>query len=503
MQDAMATQEDIARIIRSIKIRDERIVLAEQELRKVTEEYRKLREELLPVFRMAKDKSQPLPFHPTGAGIDGHNHDQVGVGSLSQLPQPEKNSAGLSRKFSHKGLMLGSTPKNASPTHIPPLIHEGKLYGEMTGIDPSAAVLATSSHLTSSMNGGGERAGGSQPSTSPGQANMPSPTSPPTFKDSVGQSPIIPRSNNHQLQPPPSSSRPTFAQPNDDGMLPAGSYSHGPTSHNPGSIPHLPRSRGEGGPAAVAAAAGGGGGPIAAFSSSTSALVGGGGDTNSISGGGGGSGATGSSSSAGGNSAPSVEIFKSFRVSMEDPCYKVLPAALKEYKINADWKQYALYIVYGDEERCLELDEKPLIVFKQLYREGRKPMFMLRKIASSGDGVGGGAVGSSAGLGGGGGGFIVGGGGGGGGGSGGAGGGAGGQPGSAGLSTSSQSGNHPGGAIGSSGGVGPGSGGGVTGGGGPGSGGGSGGGGGGVGSSGGSVRGMPYSTGLILPGGVL
>ncbi|SPO03056.1 related to MAP kinase pathway-interacting Ubc2 [Cephalotrichum gorgonifer] len=79
----------------------------------------------------------------------------------------------------------------------------------------------------------------------------------------------------------------------------------------------------------------------------------------------------------GSNSA--VEIFKSFRVSMDDPCYKVLPAALKKYQIHAPWDQYALYIVYGDQERCLGLDEKPLILFKQLDREGKKPMFMLRK----------------------------------------------------------------------------------------------------------------------------
>ena len=78
---------------------------------------------------------------------------------------------------------------------------------------------------------------------------------------------------------------------------------------------------------------------------------------------------------------PSVENSKSFRVSMEDPCYKVLPAALKKYKIDADWRQYALYIVYGDQERLLGLEEKPLLLFKQLDREGKKPMFMIRKHA--------------------------------------------------------------------------------------------------------------------------
>jgi hypothetical protein len=70
---------------------------------------------------------------------------------------------------------------------------------------------------------------------------------------------------------------------------------------------------------------------------------------------------------------------------MEDPCYKVLPAALKKYNINAPWEHYALYIVYGDKERCLGMDEKPLILFKQLDKEGKKPMFMLRKITPNVD----------------------------------------------------------------------------------------------------------------------
>ena len=79
---------------------------------------------------------------------------------------------------------------------------------------------------------------------------------------------------------------------------------------------------------------------------------------------------------------PSVQIFKSFRVALDDPCWKVLPAALRKYNINADWRQYALYIVYGDQERCVGLEEKPLALFKDLDREGKKPMFMLRKLAN-------------------------------------------------------------------------------------------------------------------------
>lgn len=38
---------------------------------------------------------------------------------------------------------------------------------------------------------------------------------------------------------------------------------------------------------------------------------------------------------------------KSFKVTLDDPCWKVLPAALKKYKINDDWRQYAMFICFG------------------------------------------------------------------------------------------------------------------------------------------------------------
>ncbi|SCV67793.1 BQ2448_5404 [Microbotryum intermedium] len=80
--------------------------------------------------------------------------------------------------------------------------------------------------------------------------------------------------------------------------------------------------------------------------------------------------------------------YRSFRVTLEDPCYKVLPAALKKYKINDDWKQYALFICYGNTgeqwsrniERCLAYDEKPLILFQKLKESNNNPVFMLRHI---------------------------------------------------------------------------------------------------------------------------
>jgi len=40
---------------------------------------------------------------------------------------------------------------------------------------------------------------------------------------------------------------------------------------------------------------------------------------------------------------------RSFKVSLDDPAWKVLPAALKKYKINNDdWQNYAMFICYGN-----------------------------------------------------------------------------------------------------------------------------------------------------------
>ncbi|KAF8845199.1 hypothetical protein BDN67DRAFT_893490 [Paxillus ammoniavirescens] len=83
-------------------------------------------------------------------------------------------------------------------------------------------------------------------------------------------------------------------------------------------------------------------------------------------------------------SQPSDNL-KSFKVSLEDPTWKVLPAALKKYKINNDnWQNYAMFICYGSPgnriERCLSYDEKPLLLFQKLKEAKKNPVFMLKHI---------------------------------------------------------------------------------------------------------------------------
>ena len=354
VHDKTATQEDISRIIHSIKLRDERILQAETELRKMTEEYRKLRAELLPVFRMAKDRSQPLPYQPSAASPDFTTHE--GMSSPVTLGPPPEKTSKIHRALSKKGgLWLNATPKTNSPTHNPHTIPEHKSTSDNANLDPSAAAVAASSHLTASINGG------SQPSNSPNQTSIPSPTSPSTYHNQT-----ISTTRGY-------SSR----EGNRDGSTPSTgrtlySYDELPhTSYNSQAPLNDGRRYERSNPTPTPGRARGQTRDMDDSASTTTTA----------------------------REAPSVEIFKAFRVSVEDPCYKVLPAALKKYNINADWRQYALYIVFGDQERCLGLEEKPLILFKQLDKEGRKPMFMLRRHAAPIEGhsgpTGSGGIGSA------------------------------------------------------------------------------------------------------------
>ena len=341
-----ASREDVSRIIESLKTRDDRFTQMEQELQRITDEYRKLRDELLPVFRMAKDRSQPLPY--PAASPDLQHHEDMMSPLISSLPS-EKTASSLSRKFSTKRLFLGSTPKSSSPTHVSQSIPENKPLNGNSTLDPSAAALAASSHLTASMNGEN-----SQTATSPSRANLPSPTSPNTYTSAPSQTlaqrsyrdnsaSVRPNAHSHAEESLPHSVYSTTST-----LVPPERDRSGPTP-TPGSISRSNRN------------------PPREISISNTGI---------------------DPPSAPSSGRNDVEIFKSFRVSMDDPCKKVLPAALKKYNIAADAKDYALYIVYGDREELLKENDIPLQKFKGLHRDGLKPMFMLRKKQKPGPGQG-------------------------------------------------------------------------------------------------------------------
>lgn len=176
--DLSATQDDIARVIESIRLRDQRIIAAEAELRvlkndldRISDENRKLREETLPIMRLMKDQRTPLP-DPAGGTIPSPRDAEPSKVSENLAPVKESKGSSLSRKFSTKKLFLGGAPKQPSPTHPPPsYTPQPREVRDDSGthLEASAAALAASSHLTASMTA----------QTSPGiQSQQLSPTSP-------------------------------------------------------------------------------------------------------------------------------------------------------------------------------------------------------------------------------------------------------------------------------------------------------------------------------------
>lgn len=359
LQNEPATKEDIQRWARSIiKLRDERMLQAEQQLRELSQAYSKLRQELIPIFKMAKERLEPLPnvpgYHGTISSPELTSNDATSPHAV----QPPQEKTGVSRGFSlnKKRLLLPTH----SPTHIPSTIREEKPFSDGS-LDPSAAATAASSNLAMSHSA-------LPPANSPSAIPQLSPTSPPpyqhqmlgnrTYGDGSGNTPSGGRSMHDYTDGiKPSRPVPTNTPPNARDP-PNSATSMNPSMSTRGNLPNNTFSTAT---TVVPSAHNSMNGVTATTPMATSGTPGSSADT------------------------PSVEIFKSFRVGLEDPCHKVLPAALRKYNIQADWRQYALYIVYGDQERCVDLDEKPLALFKALDSEGKKPMFMLRKLAAPAD----------------------------------------------------------------------------------------------------------------------
>ncbi|ORY04337.1 RA-domain-containing protein [Basidiobolus meristosporus CBS 931.73] len=75
------------------------------------------------------------------------------------------------------------------------------------------------------------------------------------------------------------------------------------------------------------------------------------------------------------------EAYKSFRISLDDPCRKVIAGALKKYKIHDEWKNYCLVVCFGNSERALTPEEKPLQLYQHLKESTDSPVsFVLKHV---------------------------------------------------------------------------------------------------------------------------
>ena len=78
------------------------------------------------------------------------------------------------------------------------------------------------------------------------------------------------------------------------------------------------------------------------------------------------------------------EPLKQLRASSDDSCLKILQQAMKCHRIpRDDWLKYVLVICYKDKERILKLNERPVLVFKDLQESGKHPAIMLRQLDTS------------------------------------------------------------------------------------------------------------------------
>ncbi|EWC48615.1 hypothetical protein DRE_01837 [Drechslerella stenobrocha 248] len=332
------TVSEVQQLISAVRLRDDKVYHLEQELRKVNDAFHKLREEMLPILKTIKNETKPLPkpssntqgtsTTPTYKDFEGSSYERdthrtrpLEYGSenvdIRREPTPQPLlSQPPTRKYSVKK-SDGSKVYFSNKGAISPTsdTRGGNIREQFATIKDPGTIDSIASTLVAT----------------PSSALQ----SPPTTAVSAKE-----RSDTSSL-PTPSSPHNGLPQRSFSTTRPGGRYRSREDSDD-----RRDRSRDR---------------EKRRNAEQHSAM------------------ASPAAAEDDGNNPPTVEIFKSFRVSMDDPCYKVLPAALKRYNIQADWQHYALYIVYGDQERCLGYDEKPLILFKQLDKEGKKPMFMLRR----------------------------------------------------------------------------------------------------------------------------
>jgi bZIP factor len=79
-------------------------------------------------------------------------------------------------------------------------------------------------------------------------------------------------------------------------------------------------------------------------------------------------GSTGQLSAQSKASKDSADNLKSLKVSLDDPTWNVLPAALEKYRINDNWQNYAMFICYGSTSKLSSFASSDLISETVQYR---------------------------------------------------------------------------------------------------------------------------------------
>ncbi|KAF5110599.1 hypothetical protein DV495_003919 [Geotrichum candidum] len=273
---------NLNQILKSFETRDERMSLDEQEIRKLGESFSKLREDLLPIYRIVKE-SKPLP-----------TPDHYTRSTTPPVPSPTYTASQVIRKVSSKRT-LHSQPQQSQPPQ--------QVQQQQQQQQPHSPKRNSQDWLDNSF------------------YNVSSSNVSIMSKDSAA---TISASNLS------SRSMPTLTGQSQRGV--STNSSRAPSSSAASIINSS----------------------IPTNASSVSFNVSVGGSMHS-------------------------DPIKDFNISPDVPCYKILPQIARRHKVRGDWRGVGLVVCYDDQERMIGLEEKPLAIYKELQREGKNPIFMIRE----------------------------------------------------------------------------------------------------------------------------
>lgn len=72
------------------------------------------------------------------------------------------------------------------------------------------------------------------------------------------------------------------------------------------------------------------------------------------------------------------EAYKSFKVTEKDTCAELLPLVLRKYKVEDDWRQYSLFMLFAGREKCMSFEEHPLATY--LAYKDQNPTIVVKHI---------------------------------------------------------------------------------------------------------------------------
>lgn len=356
-------------ILHSFEIRDDRMSLAEGEMKRLNESFLRLREDLLPIFRMVKE-SKPLPTPDLPLHV--RSNSPPVPSALSPSPTyystPSVATPQLIRKASKKNLTHHAPTSAHSPSrNSHDWLDTTSFYGTSGSVPKDSRKAGTAYNTASAGYGNGQYSSSSsmKRQNSTGSTHHPdyssTSVSTPSLSSSASMISVATSSTARTITPTlvsTSGSIPSNASARNVTPTLASTAARSISSSNLSTQSSLKMSSNPAGMSGLVS-----NGSTVSLASNAG-VPGGGSSTSSY------------VSLAGSKHS---EPIKDFNISPDVPCYKVLPLIARRHKVRGDWRGVGLVVCYDDQERMIGLEEKPLAIYKELQQRGKNPIFMIRE----------------------------------------------------------------------------------------------------------------------------